>query len=58
MKNKNQKEKKKDSKIKTFFQNLQDNTPKLDKKDWIIMGVLVLFYFIQKAGHELCLLLL
>ena len=47
MKNKNQKEKKKDSKIKTFFQNLQDNTPKLDKKDWIIMGVLVLFYFIN-----------
>ena len=51
MKNKNQKEKKKDSKIKTFFQNLQDNTPKLDKKDWIIMGVLVLFYFIISFYH-------
>ena len=51
MKNKNQKEKKKDSKIKIFFQNLQDNTPKLDKKDWIIMGVLVLFYFIISFYH-------
>lgn len=51
MKNKNQKENKKDSKIKTFFQNLQDNTPKLDKKDWIIMGVLVLFYFIISFYH-------
>ena len=50
MKNKNQKEKKKDSKIKTFFQNLQDNTPKLDKKDGLLWGYLyfsiLLFPFI------------
>lgn len=36
----------KESKIKKFFHNLIDNTPKITKKDWIIMGVLVLFYLI------------
>ena len=37
---------KKNSKIKNIFNNLTDNSPKLNRKDWIIMSILIVFYLI------------
>ncbi len=34
------------SKIRAFLSGLADNTPKLNRKDWIIIAVLVIFYLI------------
>lgn len=50
MKKSNEPEKKK-SKIQKFLSNWTDNTPNLDKKDWIIMTVLVIFYLIISFYH-------
>lgn len=41
----------KTSKIKSFFIKLADNTPKIDKKDLIIMGIFVVFYLIISFYH-------
>ena len=46
MKRKENNNKDKKSKIRDFFSSLADNTPKLNRKDWIIIEVLVIFYLI------------
>lgn len=43
--------KKKNLKIQYFFSKLSDYTSKIEKKDWIIMGVFVLFYLIISFYH-------
>ncbi len=46
MKRKENNNKDKKSKIRDFFSGLADNTPKLNRKDWIIIAVFVIFYLI------------
>ena len=46
MKKKIEKQEKKNFKIKNFLNDLADNSPKLNRKDWIVMGILMIFYLI------------
>ncbi len=41
----------KTSKIRSFWKSFSDNTPKLKKKDFIILGVLMVFYLIISFYH-------
>ena len=45
------KKRKKTEKKEHFFANLNDSTSKIGRKDWIIMGIFVLFYMIIAFYH-------
>ena len=45
------KKEKKNSKIKDLFSKISDDSAKLKKKDWMIMGILVLIYVIFAFYH-------
>ncbi len=41
----------KESRLKNFFHNFSDHSSKLDRKDWIVLGILMVFYFIISFYH-------